>query len=1246
MRGRTSSILPSQIAFLILGLLVVPAGAQAPAIKLAPPKGLPAFSNSAFALAHDSGSTRVAIAGYKGIVTVYDSQSLEQVARIEPDGGMVLSLAFDHDAKHLLVAGDPRRLRVYSTANWQLVRTIELPFRCGFLCTHPRQRIAALAGVGPAILFFNIESGNAIGRVDRDLERGFEIEFLPDGRTLVANGKTTRGSVSPWNVIAIDVSGLSPTEFVAPDQPFRILSNSYVGFQDLALSTNGQFFATVDKGGRLLRFDCQNLRLVQQHPIDLGKGHGLAFWSDDTIVAATAKGLTRYRTNHEPQLLVGAPDDVENMNHLLVGSSGMRCFSSHAGARNPLRVWETVTNQPLPDQIAGPDRSPLAGDGFASPGPSMDAGKTPPSNTLSGLPQPATVAESPTPSEETASSRSPLFLPASMTQRLWTHRESGKTVAGRLIGATNETVLLWTTESQELAIERAVLNDDDLNYLAAIERRYPRRNDFKSLSGDLIGSGIGNFLNYACRVDIPEDTRETLTALGFSPVVIFGFHKAVPDLRGGFFVATTHGLGKYHPSDRSIQLITGAPDVANTWLPPLGERIDELVVDAFGRAIVRFSESGQTFRWNGFDWKHLWCRERGMLRSITRVDHSVYAILDVRLGGGAAWGARPQIIVQLNQDDRWHPVDLSNEIPAEKISHLLVPSSEKLAIVFEKASIAVLDLSNMEVTATLPLPERWDGHYHQLITTPNNRFYATWRLSNSEKRDVLVVERLSQSGSHLFKSPATDARDENQPTTVGLDFLGRVVIPYGTGEFFNTTRDDQLVPIDFTAPQHFQLRLEHYHPTEVRNDRLSSRYMSPFSVSRRWTTNHAATATGRCLDLIDSHVKLRLQDGRTVSVARDSLSDSDQRFLSNLQQHLQSRLRVSESIELLQHQPAGNVGLNSAIEADRIEAARRPPLPFEFSQPTIRTDVEGLFGVTMRGLERWRQGELELLSPRETSDTGSVLASGFLPEHVMALSDGSALMTNRDGARCDRWVDGNLEGIQGDRRFKYLRLSRIGNTVLAVAFPRLGVKPAQMALAKFSVEEGWKSVFEYEPMRNETQWVLARITPIDQSQFVLTWQQTVPNKPFSLPRTHFTLHDLLEPGTLKLPKFESAPSHPGEFTGTSFVWNGMLFAQSKDRSVGILRWPLGSPSESMIIDRHDTLFGFPGVFDTARAPDGSLWLVKPQRVHRVDDRSVASFEVKDAYPTRIAITSDGTVLAYGNDCYVTLRLKGDSTSEQ
>ena len=88
-------------------------------------------------------------------------------------------------------------------------------------------------------------------------------------------------------------------------------------------------------------------------------------------------------------------------------------------------------------------------------------------------------------------------------------------------------------------------------------------------------------------------------------------------------------------------------------LPSLKAQVQEMTVDGFGRAIVRFADSGQLFRWNGFDWIHLWCALEGRVELPVLGSGHIYAILNGQHSNSAKLANPKNLLMRLDASDHW-----------------------------------------------------------------------------------------------------------------------------------------------------------------------------------------------------------------------------------------------------------------------------------------------------------------------------------------------------------------------------------------------------------------------------------------------------------------------------------------------------------------------------------------------------------------------------------------------------------------
>ena len=95
------------------------------------------FDQVAYGLAVSPSGHQFAVAGRPGAIVVFDAKSQLIIQEIKPTDQMILALRYSPDSSILAAIG-PKRLMLYRSDNWKLLRNIPLPTRCGFLCFHPK----------------------------------------------------------------------------------------------------------------------------------------------------------------------------------------------------------------------------------------------------------------------------------------------------------------------------------------------------------------------------------------------------------------------------------------------------------------------------------------------------------------------------------------------------------------------------------------------------------------------------------------------------------------------------------------------------------------------------------------------------------------------------------------------------------------------------------------------------------------------------------------------------------------------------------------------------------------------------------------------------------------------------------------------------------------------------------------------------------------------------------------------------
>lgn len=1172
------------------------------------------FGNSAFALALDARNSRVAISGYRGTIAVYDANTLSELTKLDADQGMVLRMAFDTNQRHLLVTGDPKQLRVYRTADWQLLRTIDLPFRCGFLATHPHRPIVALAGTGNRILFYDYESGQSLGEMDHKLQRAFDLAFTPNGENLLAIAKTEGMTVSPHNLIAIDTDSLRQSSFRLSAPAYRVLANSYAEFSSLTLSPDATRFAVIDKGGKILIFDSATLATKASIAGEFAECNAMAFTSSDELLVAGEGEFSQVALSSDSEPVITQMELVSKINHLLLDPLTGRIFASHARAKNQLTVWSSQSVSsgapPKPAQLAEMTPAPSLAKDDPSREPNVDqpndAGRT-------------------------------MFLPSQLSEREWTDATSGQTVKAHLVGIDGDDVLLRMPNTKEYVLPRTRLSDSDQDYLLQVETLYPEEINWNELRNDPIASGFCSLRSIQIQhVTKNSDPAESSPADAVTAPARNGFAvtRSVPDKRGGFYLATTKGLAKYNPTKGLILLITGAPTLEHSQLPTLIDSVQDLVVDRFGRAIVRFEKSSQAFRWNGFDWIHLWS-DPPHIRSLINTKHGIYAIAKQQPPHTLAKLAIPEnYLVHLRDDDRWHTLDVTYDgqsvMDLEMVfplngNRLLGIRENQLPIVIENGTATTIDAPELtahklgSVTASLPGP----------AIDLNGRIYFIRTPRETKSFGRAEVVRIDSSGTHAWNHDAAFF-DQNQPNQIAVNHLGQVLVGMRNGNLFSAEEDSKLNSAAEPAQSSYHVDDSLLADYLLRDMGLMARTLSPFVHTRTWTSTRGTRLNAVCEELHDQRARLRDTKGRTIDVSFEDLTDLDKEYLSNIAWHRAALRNSTGSLQVISRRRTRRGTFTNWDKMPEAERAAILPMIFDISiNPDVQADVSN-FIATTRGLETWHRNELRLLSPAPKAVQGADPNAPAAWQELLATADGSVLGIFDNTGQVFEYR-GQWELSKGAEHFRLSRLKLCGNTVYGVAIYQPPGKAKAFGIATFDRVRGWTMQIELSQTR-ETQQVtsIGNTVPLDKNRIAIAWLcSDVQKNGIQHPgNSVITTHPINQRSIVTSQQLAVAESVLDQFGGPAVATNGLLMLRTTKTPQRLLRWCFEEPLSTAVIASTDTLRELPLSNDFAFQEDGTIWSVHQGTITRMGSDGMITFENGDG--SAIDVGHDGTVYVQGD----------------
>lgn len=1204
------------------------------------------FANSAFALAIDPSRSNVAVAGRRGDIVVYDAETFAEVTRIAPAGGMVLALSFDATGDYLLVTGDPRRLRIYRTTDWSLKQAIELPFRCGFLDCHPHSPIVVAAGTGNAILFFNFETGILIGKMDQKLERGFEVQFSPNGDFVMAIAKVRGGSLSSHSLIAIDTSLISTSDYRIAIPPFQMLSHSYVGFHSLAVSESGKRFSVTDLAGRIVLFDMVNLRPIQTHAGEFGKGRGTVFVDDETVVSVTEAGLECFGSNQTGLALPPFADHSPSANHLLFDSTRQRLIASRARAMNQITTWRLTRDdngspEPSAGMFAVDGAAPVEpSQGFAGPLVTMeslprgDARVTPAedANSASGTVDVARSANDQIPKPKQSSG---VFIPSEFPAREWTEASSERKLAAQLVGVDGEDVLTWLGSGREAILKRSSLSGEDQQYLRDFEDQYAAISDSSNLNNNPIVSGtcqISSVLGEAIR---PDAFRQAKLEMGIEGLMGFSVHGSRPDRRGGFYVMSNLGLGKYHPLDDQISWIVGPPRSGLGMLLPPKPRVEELVVDRFGRAIVCFQGSRNTYRWNGFQWVHLWCSLEGGVQSLACMGDQIFAVLNAQ-HSLVAKVAKPRNLLLRLDGDRWRPDSLVIDgKPVEDFEQVHPFGKDKLLCIRRTLPPIVVD---GDMVTTLDAPNANQDKFSKLTwiktkvaVTPDERLFYLRQPSDPKSYGRTEMRMVDFEESFVWKNQV-GWLDGQQPTSVSCDHHGRVLVRYRDKGVFVVTDQNKLQPIPIAEGTVVAMRADRLQTPRLRDLGNASRALHPFAHQRTWHAKSGGSVNAVCTSLNDTHAQLTTSDGRLVTVKRNDLSGKDRQFFEDLDWYKRPRQPDPESLQVLSRFRTRRGSFTNWNDLPDAEKAKVLPRVNDVSIAPNQSQIQSAYFATARGLEQWTSSGLAIVAAAP-DDVGEMSGGEVAPlAELLALEDGSVLGMFRGDKRVFQWSGDRWQVTIGSDSFEISNLTRVGKDVFALTRTPRDVKPTRFGVAKFLNSRQWEMAIEYRADDKASVYTPMQITALGDEQFMVTWSEYMPlSTDFSDPgSTVFTFHTVTERGKMTQGQLHAAQRHEGHYINRlSVLIHGVLMAKSTTPVPRIIRWARDAPVSTAIVETLDTNRYWANAADVVVSPDGAVWSIAAGVLTRIDDHTVSSINIDDATATSIDIVADGSAIVQG-----------------
>ncbi|MCA9178796.1 MAG: hypothetical protein KDB14_30245 [Planctomycetales bacterium] len=1160
------------MAAMALGLCL-PAICVAEPLKLSRLAASRPFDNSSFALAATADGGQYAIAGRKGTIVVYDGATHVERHRLEHDRGMVLALAYSQPARCLVAAGDPRLLRVISLDAPRVLREIELPYRCGFVATHPTLPIAALSGRTPTelneprhqqVLFVNLRTGAAMGGLTVPFQRGFQLEFSPDGRALYAIFAEQHGALARHVVHEVSTAKLTEQAFVAAQPPTRPLYHAEAALRNMALAPSGKHLAVMDQAGQVTLLALPAGAAVYQWPGAAGSGNVLTFLDSQHLLATGKQQWRFYHVDRFESLLVQADDDSASANHLLRLPGALIAVSSHARAANQLTRWELQgLSEAAPPRPSG---------GLA---PLLTRNTTPaPTMVKPGLPgeQPDATTAKPPVGPSPAAPHQPIAstvpaqpeTPAFANRfRPWTQAATQRSVQATAVGRDGDQLLLVAEDGQEFIVSIQTLTEEDQAYCKSLFRDTTLESSTTSLRtplSALLATPATQAL--APKLPIASDDVDWLvqTLACDRPQQPLRVRSSKPNGRGGSWLATELGLAEYDVASGEVVMRALAPDVSDVLGEPLPASISLLEVDRFARPIVLWGNSGHAFRWNGRRWTHLTPPRGTLVRWLTRSGPTIFAVLANQNAAGpslakldgAAWsplavtvnGNPLQNVERLFGSHGGHLVGVRRDGDPVRINGLDAQTFEAkrldaFHLKFNESLMGALPKVAVANDGRVYFVRLGTGVDTELVEVAEQTRALPTTIEGMERPNVLgIVVDQETTWLHVAPSQAELAR---KIIEAGRKLRSNIGVFVRQGERWQRvdTHVDALptVQVDRTTARSAVMSW------------TANPAMALFVAPRVWKTadgSHEILAS--CADLDESSVTLRRPSGES-RVPRSVLDSVDQRFLRRLERHRDAIDAAPPTLRrVFRKRTAGDTFINEDWQG-MLNAGTIFPKISQVAGP-LRHEAPQEHLWVIDGTNNVSHWESDRLKPAPT----------LTAENVIGPQSPKQLVVDNEGQVFIRCVDGRVRTLSGDRWTPLPMLEQnlvvhhlriVHDRLLAVVGPpnasqrAAGAAPSPLSGVVQWSEQRWKPVIllnaaetggardvALAPAANGNEEATGDVSPPGQSSMrvVVSWGQK-----------RLTLCDLDRPSSLTMRQFQALPETP-DVLWPLVVSNGMLFS--------------------------------------------------------------------------------------------------------
>gem|GEM_PF-3088788 len=184
-----------------------------------------------------------------GDVTIWDAKTLKPVASWKAHDNRCRSLSFSHDGTKLATGGDDGTAAIWNTSDWSLARRITAGNWIRNLAWEPDDRTLIVGQDALAVLFYDVESGELLDRIDLPNTRSGRMDLSADGGTIVVGsqiGKVFLIDVETRAILRTIEASVAPVNASFMPNPTRLMTYSGDGSMKIWDWRTGELLDSID----------------------------------------------------------------------------------------------------------------------------------------------------------------------------------------------------------------------------------------------------------------------------------------------------------------------------------------------------------------------------------------------------------------------------------------------------------------------------------------------------------------------------------------------------------------------------------------------------------------------------------------------------------------------------------------------------------------------------------------------------------------------------------------------------------------------------------------------------------------------------------------------------------------------------------------------------------------------------------------------------------------------------------------